>query len=155
MIRPRPSPGTSCPSLKARRLFDGRAIFPGEPIPTLEAMLQVVKKNNLYFIYDLRIPSAGHPYSDRALNLCLEEIKAAGVADHTWVLAQPDEIDQVRSTLPDAILAAGIGYNDKPLSPAVLVVDGYRVVNSVYSLSNQKDPRLPGGRFVGQPVGGG
>jgi glycerophosphoryl diester phosphodiesterase len=124
--------------LKAGRLFDGRAISPGEPIPTLEAMLQMVKKNNLYFIYDLRIPSAGHPYADRALDLCLEEIKMAGVADHTWVLAKPDEIYQVRSILPDAILATGIGYNDNPPSPAALVADGYRVVNSVYSLSNQR-----------------
>lgn len=124
--------------LKAVRLYDGRAIFPGEPIPTLEAMLQVLKKNNLYSIYDLRIPSAGHPYADRALNLCLEEIKAAGAADHFWILTEPDEIGLVRSTLPDALLAAGIGYNNNPPSPAALVADGYRLVNSVYSLSNQR-----------------
>ena len=101
-------------------------------------MLQVVKENNLHFIYDLRIPSAGHPYAGKALDLCLEQIRAAGVADHAWILAQPEEIDQVRSTLPDAILAAGIGYNDHPPSPAALVADGYRVVNSVYNLSNQR-----------------
>lgn len=124
--------------LKAGRLFDGRTIKPGEPIPTLEAMLQVVKENNLHFIYDLRIPSAGHPYADKALDLCLEEIRAAGVADNAWILAQPEEIDQVRSTLPDAILAAGIGYNDNPPSPAALVAEGYRVVNSVFNLSNQR-----------------
>ena len=124
--------------LKAGRLFNGRAIYPGEPIPTLEAMLQVVKKDNLYFIYDLRIPSAGHAYADQTLDLCLEEIKAAGVADHTWVLAKPEVIDQIRSILPDAILAAGIGYSDTPPSPAALVADGYRVVNSVYSLSNRR-----------------
>lgn len=124
--------------LKAFRLYDGRAFFPGEPIPTLEAMLRVVKKNNLYFIYDLRIPSAGHPYADRALDLCLEEIKTAGVSDYVWILTEPDEIDQVRSTLPDTILTTGIGYNDNPPSPAALVADGYRVVNSVYGLSNQK-----------------
>jgi glycerophosphoryl diester phosphodiesterase len=124
--------------LNAGRWFDGRAIFPREPIPTLEAMLRVVKENNLYFIYDLRSPSAGHPYADQALDLCLEQIKAAGVADHTWVLAKPGEIDQVRSILPDANLAAGIGYNDDPPAPAALVADGYRVVNSVYSLSNRR-----------------
>ena len=89
------------------------------------------------FIYDLRIPSANHPYAGRALNLCLQAIKAAGVADHTWVLAKPDEIYRVRSTLPEAILAFGIGYTDKPPSPAALVAEGYRVVNSVYSLSNR------------------
>ncbi len=124
--------------LNAGSWFDGRAIFSGEPIPTLEAMLKVVRENNLYFIYDLRIPSAGHSYADQALDLCLEEVKASGMADHTWALAKPDEIDQVRSTLPDAILTAGIGYNDNPPSPETLVADGYRVVNSVYSLSNRR-----------------
>ncbi len=124
--------------LNAGSWFDGRAIFSGEPIPTLEAILQVVRENNLFFIYDLRIPSAGHSYADQALDLCLEEVKASGVADHTWALAKPDEIDQVRSTLPDAILTAGIGYNDNPPSPETLVADGYRVVNSVYSLSNRR-----------------
>jgi glycerophosphoryl diester phosphodiesterase len=123
--------------LNAGSGFDGGAIFPNEPISTLEAMLQVVKENNLDFIYDLRIPSAGHPYADWALNLCLEEIRAAGVTDHAWILAAPDEIDQIRATLPDAILAAGIGYNDNPPAPASLVAGGYRVVNSVYSLTDR------------------
>ncbi|MBN2004092.1 MAG: hypothetical protein JXA21_12120 [Anaerolineae bacterium] len=124
--------------LKVGRLINGRAIYPGEPIPTLATMLQVVKKDNLYFIYDLRIPSAGHPYADQARDLRLEEINDAGVANHTWLLAQPEEIGQVRATLPDATLAAGIGYNDKPPSPAALVADGYGIVNSVYSLSNRR-----------------
>jgi glycerophosphoryl diester phosphodiesterase len=124
--------------LSAVSTFDGRAIFPGKPIPTLEALLSVVNKNKLYFIYDLRIPPTGHSYANQTLNLCLEEIKAADIADHTWVLAKPVEIDQVRSTLPDAILAAGIGYNENPPSPATLVADGYRVVNSIFSLSNRR-----------------
>ncbi|MBN2385594.1 MAG: hypothetical protein JXB85_01140 [Anaerolineales bacterium] len=124
--------------LNAGDWFDGRAIFPGEPIPTLEVMLQVVEENNLYFIYDLRIPSAGHSYADQALDLCLEAIRTAGVADRTWVLAEPDEIELVRAILPDAILTAGIGYYEYPPSPAALAADGYRVVNSVYSLSNRR-----------------
>jgi glycerophosphoryl diester phosphodiesterase len=124
--------------LNAGRWFIGRNTFPSEPIPTLESILQVVREYNLYFIYDLRIPSAGHSFTDQALELCLEEIKAAGAAERTWVLAEPDEIDRIRSTLPDAVLAAGIGYNDRPPSPAALVADGYQVVNSVYSLSDRK-----------------
>jgi glycerophosphoryl diester phosphodiesterase len=122
--------------LDAGSWFDGQTNFPDEPIPTLEAMLQVVKANKLYFIYDLRTPSAGHSYADETLDLCLEEIKAAGVADHTWILTGPDAIDQVRSMLPDAILARGIDDNENPPPPAVLAADGYRVVNSVYKLSN-------------------
>lgn len=124
--------------LDAGRWFDGGGTFSGEPIPTLEAMLQVVNENNLSFIFDLRIPSTGHPYADQALDLCLEEIKAAGVADHAWILVKPEEIDRVRSILPDAILAAGIGYTDPRPSPEALVADGYRVVNSVFSLPDHQ-----------------
>jgi glycerophosphoryl diester phosphodiesterase len=124
--------------LDAGSWFNGRAVFSGEPIPTLEAMLQVVKENDLHFISDLRIPSAGHPYTGQALDLYLEEIRVAGVADHTWVLAEPEAIAQIQSVLPGAILAAGIGYTEIPPSPASLVADGYRVVNSVYGLSNRR-----------------
>ena len=123
--------------LDAGSWFDGWAVFSGEPIPTLKAMLQVVKKNDLYLIYDLRIPSTGHPYASQALDLCLEEIRTAGVTAHTWVLAKPDAIAQIQSVLPDAILAAEIGYTDIPPSPASLVANGYRVVNSVYGLSDR------------------
>jgi glycerophosphoryl diester phosphodiesterase len=124
--------------LNAGSWFDRRGDYSGEPIMTLEAMLQVVRENNLYFIYDLRIPSAAHAYAGQALDLCLEEIQTAGVADHTWVLAKPDEIAQIQSILPAAILTAGIGYYENPPSPAALAAGGYQVVNSVYSLSNRR-----------------
>ena len=124
--------------LDAGRWFDGRTDSSREPIPTLKTVLQVVKEKDLYFIYDLRLPAAGHPYAGRALDRCLEEIKAAGVADHTWVLAEPDAIAQIRSILPNAILADGIGYTESPPTPESLVANGYRVVNSVYGLSDSR-----------------
>jgi glycerophosphoryl diester phosphodiesterase len=123
--------------LDAGSWFDGRA-FSGERIPTLAAMLRVVRENNSHFIYDLRIPSAGHSYAEEALDLCLEEIRKAGVSERTWVLAEPDAIPRIRSVLPDAILAAGIGYTGTRPAPASLVAEGYRVVNSVYGLSNRR-----------------
>jgi glycerophosphoryl diester phosphodiesterase len=124
--------------LKAVSGFDGRSVSFGEPIPTLESMLQVVKGNHLYFIYDLRSPAAGHPYTGQTLDLCLEEIRTAGITDHTWVLTEPGAIPQIRTILPDVILAAGLDYTDIPPSPASLVANGYRVVNSVFSLSDRK-----------------
>ncbi len=124
--------------LDAGSWFDGRAVFSGEPIPTLEALLQVARENSLYFIYDLRLPSAGQPYAGLALPLCLEEIKAASLPDHTWILAEREILARIRSVLPDAILARGIGYTDVPPTPASLIADGYRVVNSVYGLSERR-----------------
>jgi glycerophosphoryl diester phosphodiesterase len=124
--------------LDAGSLFNGDGLYSRERIPTLETLLQLVKEKDLYFIYDLRIPTEGHPYSDQALDLCLEEIKAAGAADQTWILAEPNAIAQIREVLPNAILAAGIGYTQIPPSPATLIAEGYRVVNSVYGLSNRR-----------------
>ena len=109
----------------------------GERIPTMAEALQMAKKNNLYFIYDLRIPFPEHPYTDSALEQCLESIKTSGVVDHTWVLTKPEQIDLVQSILPAAVLTAGIGYYERPPSPTTLVTDGFKVVNSVYSLSNR------------------
>jgi glycerophosphoryl diester phosphodiesterase len=124
--------------LDAGRWFDGRTDSSRVPIPTLKTVLQLIKEKGLYFIYDLRTPAAGHPYTRWALDLCLEEIKAAGIAGHTWVLAEPDAIAQIRSILPDAILADGIGYSDIPPTPESLIANGYRVVNTVYSLSARR-----------------
>lgn len=120
--------------LDAGSWFDGRQSFSGEHIPTLPDVLPLIKDNGLYFIYDLRIPADGHPYAGQAIDLCLKQIGAAGIADRTWVLTQPDAIARIRSTLPNAILAAGIGYTDIRPSPEALVAGGYQVVNSVYSL---------------------
>jgi len=111
--------------------------YSGEPIPPLDVVLQVVKENELHLIYDIRIPSVEHPYAERALDQCLKQVKAAGVEDLTWILTKPEQLDQVRSVLPDAILTAGIGYYERPPTPKALVEDGYKVVNSVYSLSNR------------------
>ncbi len=121
--------------LDAGRWFAGRSESSGAPIPTLISVLQVVKEEDLVLIYDLRIPAAGHPFAGQALDLCLEQIEAAGVAGHTWVLVKPEGIAHVRSILPDALPAYGIGYTDRPPAPGSLVASGYRVVNSVYGLS--------------------
>ncbi len=122
-------------SLDAGQWFVGRSLYPGEPIPTFAQFLQFVQENDLYFIYDLRIPPTGHPYADQTFDLCLTEIAAAGAASRAWILVRLEEIPVVRAVLPEATLAAGIEY-DAPPAPEVLLSDGYRLVNSEYGLSN-------------------
>jgi glycerophosphoryl diester phosphodiesterase len=121
--------------LDAGSWFTGWPEVAREPIPALDSLLQIVKQDDLHFIYDLRIPTANHPYATRALNLCLQAIQRAGVTDRTWVLAIPEAIPHIRSILPEAIFAYGIGYTDRPASPASLVEAGYKVVNSAFGLS--------------------
>ncbi len=114
---------------------DNTIFYLSEPIPTFREMLEVVKDDNLRFIFDLRIPAADHPYATQTLDLCLAEIKAAGVASRTWVLAAPDEIPAIRAVLPDATLARGLDYGQN-VSAQKLTDAGYRLVNSEFGLSN-------------------
>jgi glycerophosphoryl diester phosphodiesterase len=110
--------------------------YRAEPIPTLAEVLAVVRAHHLTFIYDLREPPEDHPYSGQALMLCLEELAEAGVAENTWVLTSEEDIPQVQSALPDAQLAAGVDAAHPP-APQKLLADGYRVVNSEYTLSGK------------------
>jgi glycerophosphoryl diester phosphodiesterase len=122
--------------LDAGGWFQGRAYFPGEPIPTLAEVLRIVRENHLRFICDLRIPAADHPFAAEALDLYLAEIQVAGVASQTWVLVSPEEIPIIRAALPEAVLARGLDYGDAP-APEELVVAGYQLVNSEFGLSNR------------------
>lgn len=122
--------------LDASQWFVGQVLYMGEPIPTLGEVLQIVRDNNLDFIYDLRIPADDHPYAEQALDLCLSEIQVAGVSNRTWVLANLDEIPTVRASLPEAILAKGLDYRDAP-APQELMNAGYQLVNSEFGLSNR------------------
>jgi len=124
--------------LDAGSWFGRRGSFAHEPIPTLEALLQVVKENDLQFIYDLRIPPAGHPFSEQALGLCLEALRDSGVAGRTWVLAGVEEFAAIQAVLPEAILATGIDASETPPAPAEVVAEGFQVVNSTYGLSRRE-----------------
>jgi glycerophosphoryl diester phosphodiesterase len=122
--------------LDAGQWFKGPVPYTGEPIPTLAEILQIIQEDHLRFIYDLRIPSADHPFADQTLSLCLTEIQAAGIAPQTWVLASLDEIPFIQALLPEAILAKGLDYGNVP-PPQELVDDGYQLVNSEFGLSNR------------------
>ena len=121
--------------LDAGSWFVGREDYPGEPIPTLAQLLQIVQERHLTFIYDLRLPPAGHPFTDLAFDLCLAEIKASGAEARTWVLVSPEDLLKVRAALPQAIPSSGIEYRRAP-TPQELVAAGYLLVNSEFGLSN-------------------
>lgn len=113
------------------------ASYRDESVPSLADLLVIVQANNLHLIYDLRIPSSEHPFAEQTLDQCLTEIKSSGAEARTWVLARPEDILMVRAALPQAILSAGIDYSTAP-APQALVLAGYQLVNSEFSLSNGK-----------------
>jgi glycerophosphoryl diester phosphodiesterase len=122
--------------LDAGEWFFGQDLFPGEPIPSLAETLEIVQENDLYFIYDLRIPSGDHPYKEAALDLILAEVKTSGIGSRTWVLASLAEIPVVRAVLPQAILAKSLDYRHATTLQE-LIDAGYQVINSEFGLSNR------------------
>ena len=106
-----------------------------ERIPTFTQLLEVVRSNKLWLIYDLRKSDGVRDYSGTTLDLILEEILASGVEAKTWFLAANEEIQRIQNNFPQAILAAGIDYREAP-SPKALVSEGYELVNSEYGLSD-------------------
>jgi glycerophosphoryl diester phosphodiesterase len=106
-----------------------------ERIPTFSQLLEVVRSNNLWLIYDLRKSDGVGDYSGTKLDLILEEILTSGVEAKTWFLAANEEILNIQNDFPQAILAAGIDYRGAP-SPKNLVSAGYELVNCEYGLSD-------------------
>jgi glycerophosphoryl diester phosphodiesterase len=123
--------------LDAGEWFPGEDQYQNEAIPTLDELLEIVAREHVILIYDLRIPADEHPYARDAFAMTLEAISRAGVAEQTWVLVEPNEIVSLQALSPGAIAAAGISYQDAS-APDALVDAGYRIVNSEYGLSNQK-----------------
>jgi glycerophosphoryl diester phosphodiesterase len=110
--------------------------FRQEKIPTLRDLLDVVKSNNLWLIYDLRKTGGNHEYAGTPLDCFLAEILASGAEARTWFLTDYEEIQQIQAEFPQATLAAGIDYKEAP-GPDELVSAGYALVNSEYGISDR------------------
>jgi len=109
--------------------------YRAEQIPTLVEFLDVVRENGLAFAYfDLYAPPKDHPYYSKFFDICLQQIKAAGIDNQVWIQVSGEQLNQVRAAAPEMKLAAPINP-DHPPSPADLVNQGYTAVNSEYSLS--------------------
>ena len=105
-----------------------------QAVPTLEQELAVVRRSGLTFIYDLKQPPAGHPYSQSYFDLVFRQVRSAGVDAQVWFLAKTDQLAAVRQAAPQMKLTAGIDSDTPPLSSDLLSA-GYQVVNSEYNLA--------------------
>ena len=113
------------------------AAYAGEGIPRLEAYLELASQHGEIVLYDLYDPPEGHPYHGLALETSLDKLEEAQLGPHAWILAGQADIPQIRLVLPEATLSAGIDSTDPPEAER-LAAQGYRVVNSEYSLSDRE-----------------
>ena len=105
-----------------------------QTIPTLDEELNIVRQNNLVFIFDIKQPPADQPYSGSFLNICLNEIHNAGIDPQVWFLADNDHTEIIQSVAPAMKLAYGVDYQAPPPIDE-LTASGYQIVNAEYGLS--------------------
>jgi glycerophosphoryl diester phosphodiesterase len=107
--------------------------FAGEPIPTFQEWLSVIRDSGQILLYDVK-SSEDEPESQADVyEASLDAIAEAGVGGQAWILADPEQVALVKSILPGAKLAAGVVGDDIPT--AVELSDaGYRVINAEYTL---------------------
>lgn len=104
------------------------------PVPTLAQELEIVQKNRLVFIFDLKQPPQGHPYREQFFDIVFQQIQAAGIDSQIWFLADSDQARAIRAAAPQMILVHGTDYQQPP-QPSELLAQGYQVVNADFSLA--------------------
>jgi glycerophosphoinositol inositolphosphodiesterase len=107
-----------------------------QTIPRLTDLLDIVRLNNLSFIYDVKQPPSDQPFAQSFFEICLNEIHLTGVDPQVWVLATEDQIVLVRSIGPEMKLAYGADYQFPP-SVDELKAAGYQIINVEYGLPKE------------------
>ncbi len=103
-------------------------------MPSLADEIEIVRKNAVILIFDLKQPPEGHPYRQQFFDLVFQQIHSAGIDSQTWFLADPQQALFIRSAAPQMTLVHGTNYQH-PAQPAELLASGYRVVNSDFGLA--------------------
>lgn len=111
-------------------------LYQNEKIPSLRELLDFIQSDNIRLIYDLRASDGDRDYSGTPLDRFMAVVQASSVEAKIWFLADIEDIQKIQIKFPQAILAAGIDYNEAP-TPEELVSAGYIVVNSEYGISNR------------------
>jgi glycerophosphoryl diester phosphodiesterase len=111
-----------------------------ERIPTLAEVLDILKENDLVFIFDLLSPPPGHPFSAQFFELCFSQIHQAGFDPRIWFLEKGEEKELIASSAPEMILTYGADYTNSPAAQA-LAEQRYQVLNVEYGLPLDQVPQ--------------
>jgi glycerophosphoryl diester phosphodiesterase len=105
-------------------------------VPTLAEMLEIVRSSQCVFIFDLKQPPGGHPYTDSFFEISLEQIRQAGIDPQVWFLVDDKQLQSIREQAPEMAAAYGADYQSLP-GAEELVSRGYQIVNVEYGISQQ------------------
>jgi glycerophosphoryl diester phosphodiesterase len=107
----------------------------GQKIPTLEEALDLVEKNDLVFLFDMRYPPEDHPYHSTFFEIVFETLRESGLNGDIWLLLDQDRLQIVLNEAPQMTRVAGISSTDLP-DPDALVEAEYEIVNVDSGITN-------------------
>ncbi len=99
-----------------------------QQIPTLEEVLQLVKKNGMVLMYDLRLPDPVHPYYPNAFNRVYELIQSTGTENQVWLILDADQAANFRTKGSEITRVSGLS-SDVLIPAGKLAAQDYQVVN--------------------------
>jgi glycerophosphoinositol inositolphosphodiesterase len=104
------------------------SINQGQKIPTFNQALELVKREGLVILFDLRYPPEDHPYYGQFFDLVLQQCRESGMNGDIWFLVSQNQRQAVISQAPQMTRIAGVSSTDLP-SPGTLLAEDYEIVN--------------------------
>jgi glycerophosphoryl diester phosphodiesterase len=104
------------------------SINQGQEIPTLSETIELIKVENLVFLFDLRYPDVDHPYYDEYFELVFNQCQESGLNGNIWFLVDQEQLGKVIDEAPQ--MTRVIGVTSANLPPANNLADQkYEIIN--------------------------
>ena len=104
-----------------------------QTVPLLSAWLDIVRTDNLVFIFDLKQPPKDNPFASTIFALTLSQLQKSVNGSLVWFLVNPSQLRMLRQVSPEIVPAYGVDYRSPPAATR-LQQEGYLVVNAEYGL---------------------
>jgi len=105
-----------------------------QTVPTLDDELQIIRKYQLVFIFDLKQPPVDHPYAGHFFDTAFSQIHAAGIDPQIWLIVDKGQLEAVQATAPRMKLVYAVDFQT-PVRADELKSSGYQIINADYVLS--------------------
>ncbi|HSB67629.1 MAG TPA: glycerophosphodiester phosphodiesterase family protein [Anaerolineales bacterium] len=107
-----------------------------QSVPLLADWLDIIERNHLVFIFDLKPPPADSPFAGTIFQLTLHQLSQTLNGSLVWFLVDSNQLRTLLQVSPEMVPAYGLDYQS-PVPAKALAGEGYLVVNAEYGLSPQ------------------
>lgn len=104
------------------------SINQGQEIPTLAEALDLVRSEDLVFLFDLRYPPEDHPYFETFFDTVFTELQESSLNGDIWFLVDEDKLPIIIEEAPQMTRVIGASSTNLPQAKR-LVDQKYEIIN--------------------------